>query len=50
VKKKSLFCQTAVLDFFRSFSGPHASPPVLLDTGDDDLDDSPTVEEEAPPP
>jgi hypothetical protein len=39
----------SVLKFFRSFSGTHALPPVLLDTGDDDSDDMSTVQEEVPP-
>jgi hypothetical protein len=29
--------------------GTRASPPVLLDIGDDDTDDVPTVQEEVPP-
>jgi hypothetical protein len=49
-EKKSLSCQTTVLDFFRSSSGLHVLPPVLLDTGDNDADDRPTVQEEMPPP
>jgi hypothetical protein len=28
--------QTSVFYFFKSFSGTRASPPILLDTGDDD--------------
>jgi len=31
---------------FKSSSGTHASPPVLLEIGDDDPDDRPTVKEE----
>jgi len=36
--------QTSVLDFFKSSSGAHASPLVLLDTGDGEPDDPPTVQ------
>jgi len=32
-----------VLDFFKSFSGIRASPPVLLDAGDDGPDGPPAV-------
>jgi len=49
-KRGSLFCQTSVLVFFKSFSGTRASPPVLLDIGYNALDDAPAVEEEVPPP
>jgi hypothetical protein len=38
------------LAFFQSSSRTPAWPPVLLDIGDDDLDDLPTVQEEVPPP
>jgi hypothetical protein len=31
------------------FSGIRASPPVLLDIGDNDTDDLPKVQEEVPP-
>ena len=43
-KKMSLFGQTSVPDFFKSSSGTHVSPLVLLYTGDDPAD-SPTVQE-----
>jgi hypothetical protein len=33
---RSLFGQTSLLDFCKSPSGTLSSPPVLLDTGDDD--------------
>jgi hypothetical protein len=46
----SLSRQTSVLDFFKSSSGTHESPLVLLDIGDDDPDDPPTVKEEVSPP
>ena len=46
----SLFRQTSVLVFFKSFSGTLASPPALLDIGYNALDDARTVEEEMPPP
>ena len=40
-----LHCLISLLDFFMSPSETVASPPVLLDTGDDDQDDLPTVQE-----
>jgi hypothetical protein len=49
-KMGSLFHQIIMLVFFKSFSGTRVFSPVLLDIGDDDLDDAPTVEEEMPPP
>jgi hypothetical protein len=49
-KKRSLPWQTSVFDFFKPSSGTRVSPPVLLDTGDDDPDDMMTVQEEVPPP
>jgi hypothetical protein len=49
VKKRPLSRQTSVLDFFKSSSWTLASPPVLLDTGDDP-DDPPTVRKEVPSP
>jgi len=48
--KRYLPHQTSVLQFFRSSSGTRALSPVLLDTGDDDSDDTPTVQQEVPPP
>jgi hypothetical protein len=33
-QKRSLSRQTSVLDFFKSSSGTHSSPPVLLGIGD----------------
>jgi hypothetical protein len=45
-KKRSLSRQTSVLDFFKPYSVNRASPPVLLDIGDDAPDDLPTVQEE----
>ena len=47
-KKTSLPRQTSALDFFKSSSWTYASPPVLLDIGDDDPDDQPAVQEEVP--
>ena len=38
-----------MLDFLKSSSGTHASPPVSLDIGDNTHDDLPAAEEEAPP-
>jgi hypothetical protein len=37
-KKRSLSCQTSVLDFFKLSHGTRASPPVnlVLDNGDDE--------------
>jgi hypothetical protein len=49
-KKRSSSHQTSVLDSFKSSSGTHASPVVLLDTEDDDPDVLSTVQEEVPPP
>jgi hypothetical protein len=49
-KKRSLSRQTSVLDFFKSSSGIRSSTPVLLDSGDDDPNDRPTVQEEVTPP
>jgi hypothetical protein len=45
-EKRSLSCQTSLLDSLKS-SGTSALPPVLLDIGDTDPDDPPTVQEEA---
>ena len=41
--------QNSVLEFFKSYSGARASPPVLLEIGDDDWGDPPTVQEEGLP-
>jgi hypothetical protein len=49
-EKNSLRRQTSVLDSFKSSSGTLASSPVLLDIGDDDPFNPPTVPEEGPPP
>jgi hypothetical protein len=43
--KRSFSGQNSLFDFFKSPSGTLASPPVLLDTGNDDHDDLPTVQE-----
>jgi hypothetical protein len=42
-KKMSLSRQSSVLDFFRSYSGSRASPPVLLDIEYADPDDLSTL-------
>jgi hypothetical protein len=49
-KKRSLCTQSSELDFFKSSSGTHASPPVLLDTGGDHPDDLPAVQVQVPLP
>lgn len=49
-KERSLSCQTSAIDFFKSSSGTRVSPPVLLNTGDDDPDAQPRVLYEVPPP
>jgi len=48
-KKMSLSCQTSWLCFCNTSPVARASPPVLLDIGDDDPDDPPAVQDEAPP-
>jgi hypothetical protein len=42
-KKRFLSGQTSLLNFFRPSLGTRASLPILLDHGDDDKDDLPTV-------
>jgi hypothetical protein len=49
-QKRTLCPQNSVSDFFKITPGTHASTPVLLDTGDGDTGDLPTVQEEVPPP
>ena len=49
-KKRYLSGQNSVLGFVKSPSSTRASPPVLLDIGDDYLDDWPTVRGGVPPP
>jgi hypothetical protein len=49
-QKRTLCRQTSVSDFFKISPWIHTLPPVLLDTGDGDTDDLPTVQEEVPPP
>jgi hypothetical protein len=49
-KKRFLSHQSSWLDFFKSSSGTHASPPVLLDIGGDQPDDPLAVQEQVPPP
>jgi hypothetical protein len=39
-----------VFGFFMSPAGTRASPPVLLDTGDGDPNDTTSDQEEMPPP
>jgi hypothetical protein len=46
--EKLISCQTSVLDFFKSSSGNLLLPPVLLNIGEDDIDDWPTVKREVP--
>jgi hypothetical protein len=48
-KKGSWSGQTSMLGFFKSPSGTHALPPVMVNSGDDDKHDPPTVQEEVPP-
>jgi hypothetical protein len=48
-KKGSWSCQTSMFGFFKSPSGTHALPPVMMNRGDDDKDDPSTVQEEVPP-
>jgi hypothetical protein len=48
-KKVSLSYQTLLRYFFNTSPGARASPPVLLDIGDDDPDDLPAVQDEVPP-
>jgi hypothetical protein len=48
-KKRRLSCDNSVPYFFKSSSGTRASPHVMLDIGDDDPDNMPTVQEEVPP-
>ena len=45
----SLSCQDSLLCCFKTSPGAHALPPALLDIGDDDPDDPPAVQDEAPP-
>jgi len=47
-KMSFLSCQTSLLCFFKISPGAHASPPVPFDTGDNDTDDPPAVQDEAP--
>jgi hypothetical protein len=49
-KERSLSHQTSVLISSSHHQGLGASPPVLLDIGDDDPDDPPAVREEVFPP
>jgi hypothetical protein len=43
VEEKSLSHDSSMLDFFKATSGTPASPSVLLEIGDNDPDDTPTV-------
>lgn len=47
-EKKSLSRQTSVLDIFEPSSWTLASPRVLFDTGVNDPDDPPTLQEQVP--
>jgi hypothetical protein len=49
-KKKPSPHQSSLLDFFNSSSAGRALPSVLLNTGNDNLHDLPTVKEDVPPP
>ena len=49
-KKRYFSLHTSVLDFFKSSAGTSASPPVLMDTGNNDPDDLPIFQEEGLPP
>jgi hypothetical protein len=48
-KRGSVFHQSVMLVFFKSFAGARVSPPVLLDIRYDDLHDVLAVEEKIPP-
>jgi len=43
-KKRSLAHQASLYDFFKSSSGTHVLPPVMLDIGNEDPDDLPTIQ------
>jgi len=45
-----LSCHTSRFEFFKLSIGTHASPPVLLDVGDEVQNDMPTAQEEMPHP
>ena len=47
-QKRALCRQNSVSGFFKIPPGTRVSPPVMLDTGNDDPDDLPTVQEEVP--
>ena len=48
-KQRSLCGHTSALDYSHSSSETQSSPHVLLDIGNNDTDDPPTVQEEVPP-
>ena len=48
-KKISSSSHNSVLDIFKSSLGPRASPSGLFYIGDDDPDDTPTVQQRVPP-
>jgi hypothetical protein len=48
-KKGSWSRQTSMLVLFKSPSGTPALPPVMVNSGDDDKDDPPTLQEEVSP-
>jgi hypothetical protein len=49
-EKKLSPCQSSLLDFFNSSSASRALPSTLLNVGNDNPHDPPTVKEDVPPP
>jgi len=49
-KKISLSRQTSLIDLFKTSSGTRTSPSLFLDTAGDNVDETPMVEKEEPPP
>jgi hypothetical protein len=49
-KKKPSPCQSSLLDFFNSSSASRAMPSLLLNAGNYNPHDPPTVKEDMPPP
>ena len=48
-EKRSLYRYIPMLEFFQPSSGTSTSPAVLLNIGDDNPDEKPTVQEQVPP-
>jgi len=48
-KKGFWSCLTSMLGFLKSPSGTHSLPPVMVNSGDDEKEDPPTVQEKVPP-